>query len=278
MTVTDSGTVEYSLRSIPLIDSFKTDSLRAILAGRFQIHPPTVKQGRTVDPFDPFLRENYIRKGLGKFWFFLVTLVVFGLLMYFRNAFPNQLVLRVRSLFSPYHFRELISDFGLSFTSASVVAGLISSMIMAQSIVVVVVYSGYVMLNSVIFYILVLLGLVLWRVLLFFLQSLQAYILNISPLARSHTQWQINLDLGFALIMFPLITLAYYNSSRLAGLDVGLIVAIAIAVWIGMRILLEFLGLLRDGGFSLSGMLYFCAFEILPHAVLLTALFRRYSS
>lgn len=273
----DSGTKNYSIHKIPFVDSFRTDSLRELLQDQFLIHPPKVKLGKKVDPFDPFLRENYIRRGLGKFWFFIVNLIILGLFLYFRNAFPNQLMLRMRSLFNQYHFRELISDFGLTFTSGSVVAGIISTMVMAQAIVVIVVYSGYKHLNSIIFYIAVLLGLVLWRVLLFFLQSIEAYILNISQAARSQIQRQINIDLGFALLLFPLVTMAYFNSALLSGLNVALIVALIVTAWIIVRIAIEFLGLLRESSFSLSGILYFCAFEILPHAVLLTALFRRYS-
>lgn len=277
-TFTDSIGYRYSIWQIPFVDSMRTDSLRQVLQDRFKIHPPLVKHGKVVDPFDPFGKENFIRKGLGKFWFFLVFLLIAGILLYFRNAFPNQLLLRLRSLFNAYHFRELVSDFGLTFTSGSVVAGLISTLIMAQAIVVIVVYSGYIQLNSVIFYILVVLGLVLWRLLVFSLQSIEAFVLDISQLARSQMQRQINVDLAISLLVFPVVTLAYFNSSYLREVNVSLTVAIIVTVWVTIRILFEFFGLLRENGITLTGILYFCAFEILPHAVLLTALFRRYST
>lgn len=229
-----------------------------------------------VDPYDPYNHENYVRKGLGKFWFFFVTLLIAGLILYFRNAFPSQLALRIRSLFNGYYFRELISEFGISFTSGSVVAAIISTLIMAQAFVVVVVYSGYVNLNSLIFYIIVVLMVVIWKVLLYWLQRLQAYVLDLWEVSRNQTQRQINIDFGISMLLFPLLLVAYFNASRLAAWDMGLVVSTAITMWFALRIILEFIGLFRETGFSLSGILYFCGFEILPHAVLLTALFRIY--
>jgi len=264
--------------STPFMDSMRNDSLRMQLAEKLQIHPPTVKHGKIVDPYDPFLKENYIRRGLGKFWFFITIILVLGLLVYFRNAFPNQMQLRLSSLFNSYHFRELIAYSGLTFTSGSVVAGIISTMVLAQAAVVIVVYSGYTSLNSIVFYILMLLAILVWRVAIYFLQILESFILNISALARSQTQRQINIDLGFSLLLFPFVGMAYYNSSLLANVNVALVVAITVTVWISVRICIEFLGIIRESGISLSGILYFCAFEILPHAVLITALFRIYSN
>jgi hypothetical protein len=195
---------------------------------------------------------------------------------YFRNAFPNQLSLRLKSLFSGYYFRELITDFGLSFTGGSLVAGLISTLVQAQAIVLIVVFSGYVLLNSFLFYIMIFIGIVLWRILVFLLQSLQAYILDIPQLARTQTQRQINLDLGFSILFFPIFLLTYYNASLLLGVNVALIAAVALSLWVFVRIGLEFLGMIRERGVSLSGILYFCAFEIMPHA-LFAAMFRSYS-
>jgi Domain of unknown function (DUF4271) len=200
------------------------------------------------------------------------------LVMYFRNAFPNQLVLRIRSLFNGYYFRELTTDSSLSFTSGSLVASIVSTLILAQAIVIIVVYSGFVNLNSVVFYFLVVVIVAIWRVLLFSLQRLQAYILDISSVSRSQTQRQINIDFGISLLLFPLIVLSYYNSSLLIRVDVALTMAVTITVWFSLRVILEFLGLFRESGFSFSGILYFCGFEILPHAVLLTALFRMYNA
>ncbi|MCC7297226.1 MAG: DUF4271 domain-containing protein [Bacteroidia bacterium] len=268
----------YFRKHVAFVDSLVTDSLRSILRERFIIHVPQKYSGKKYDPFDPYNQEIYVRRGLGKFWFFLISLGVIGLVLYFRSAFPNQLVLRVRSLFNGYYFRELISEFGISFTSGSVVAAVISTLILAQAIVVIVVYSGYVNLNTLIFYVLVVLLVVIWKALLYFVQRLQAYVLDLGEVSRNQTQRQINIDFGIGLILFPLIVLSYFNSSRLANVDVALVMVIAVTVWFSLRLILEFMGLFRESGFSLSGILYFCGFEILPNALLLTALFRLYQS
>jgi hypothetical protein len=272
----DSTTRVRYLKTAAFLDSLRTDSLYEVLESRFLIKIPQKYSGKRVDPFDPFNKEIYLRKGLGKFWFFLVTLGIVGLVLYFRNAFPGQLLLRIRSLFEGYYFRELISEFGISFTSGSVIAAIISTLVIAQAICVIVVYGGYVNLNSFIFYLLVVLMVAFWKVSLFFVQRLQAYVLELSAISRNQTQRQINIDFGISLILFPLIVLSYFNSSRLEGIDVPLIMAVAITIWISLRLILEFMGLFRETGLSLSGILYFCGFEILPHAVLLTALFRMY--
>lgn len=278
----DSFTLDTSsragfLKALPFVDSMVTDTLREILYNRFEIRVPEKKIGRVTDPFDPYNHETFVRRGLGKFWFFVISMVVLGLILYFRNAFPNQLLLRLRSLFNGYYFRELITEFGISFTSGSVVAGIISTMVLAQAVLVMVVYSGFVHLNSVVFYLLILLGVVLWKFLLWAVQKLQAYVLDLSAVSRNQTQRQINIDFGISLLLFPLVTLAYFNASMLKGFDVSLSMMVVISVWISLRVILEFVGLFRESGVSFSGILYFCGFEILPHAVLLTALFRMYN-
>jgi hypothetical protein len=277
-TLADSAQATMRPGRIPFIDSLRSDSLREVLAAPFKLKTPIAKVGKIKDPFDPFNKEIFVRHGLGKFWFFVVSMLVLGLILYFRSAFPNQLVLRIRSLFNGYYFRELISEFGISFTSGSVVAGVISTLVLAQTVVVIVVFSGYVNLNSIIFYLLVVVVVVLWKVFLLFAQRLQAYVLDLSEVSRNQTQRQINIDFGVAMLLFPFVTLAYFNASKLAGVDVALIMVVMVTVWFTLRVILEFMGLFRESGFSLSGILYFCGFEILPHAVLLTALFRMYNA
>lgn len=274
----DSMSLEELRRKNPFIDSLLTDSLKSALANKFKIQIPKTKKGKVIDRFDPYGQEIFLRKGLGKFWFFLVSLCILGLVLYFRNAFPNQLILRLRSLINGYYFRELVAEMGISFTSGSVVAGIISTLILSQAIVVIVVYSGFVNLNSFIFYLLVVVLVSIWKTGLFFIQRLQSFVLDISEIARNQTQRQINIDFGISLFLFPLIAFSYFNSSLLSDVDVALIMGVAITIWISLRVILEFLGLFREGGFSFSGILYFCGFEILPHAVLLTALFRMYSA
>lgn len=276
VSLPDSLTPAVFRKYIPFVDSLLTDSLKSILYSRIVFKPIPKYQGKKRDPFDPYNHENYLRKGLGKFWFFIVAMLILALVVYFRNAFPNQLALRLRSLVNGYYFRELISEFGISFTSGSVVAAVISTLVMAQAIVVIVVYGGYVNLNSLVFYFVVVLAVVLWKVFLYLVQRLQAYILGLYEVSRNQTQRQINIDFGISLVLFPLLLVAYFNSSRFSQLDVGLIISVAITIWFSLRIILEFTGVFREIGFSLSGILYFCGFEILPHAILLTALFRIY--
>lgn len=258
-------------------DSFKNDSLKKILYAPFQLPEVTEKKGKIVDPFDPFEQEVYLRRGMGRFWYFAVSMIIIGLFLYYYNTFPNQFVNRVRSLSSAYHFRELIADVSLSFTGGTAVAEFVSLLVYSQLIVVVAVYAGYTHLNSIVFYLVVVLIVSIWKGLLYLIQFLQCYVLNLREVNRMQFQRHVNLDIAFSLLFFPLLLLAYYNSGRLIQYPVPAIIAVSGALWLSFRIIYEFIGLIRETRFGFTSILYFCALEILPHAILLTAFLRNYN-
>jgi hypothetical protein len=129
------GEVRYVQRHHPFKDSILNDTIRAAMHKVFQLDLPTTKTKRNRDPFDPFLHNTYIRVGLGRFWFFIVSVLVVGLFVYYRNAFPKQFNQRLKGITNPYYFKELLSDFGLSFTSGSIVASIFSNLVLSQLIV-----------------------------------------------------------------------------------------------------------------------------------------------
>ncbi|MBL7811030.1 MAG: DUF4271 domain-containing protein [Bacteroidetes bacterium] len=276
IVVSDSGDIRYVTKHHPFKDSLLTDTLRTQLFKPFTIRLPESKLGRQKDPFDPFVHPTYYRVGMGKFWFFVVSLIILGLMLYYRNAFPKQFNQRLRGIFNEYYFKELLSDFSLSFASGSIVAAVFTNMVLAQLFVLVVLYFKFVQLNLIIFYVLVLLAVFAWKGLLFLLQGIQAWVLNLGETTRQHTQRHINVDTAMSLLVFPLVNVLYYNSGRLQGFPVGAWLAGLFILWVAVRILIEFFTMIRERGTSVAGILYFCAFEILPHAVLITALLRTY--
>lgn len=271
---TDTVVKRYRRLVHPFADSFRTDSTRKVLLSRFSINLPQQRIPRIKDPFDPFAHQAYYRRGQGKFWFFTVSLVILGLLLYYRAAFPKQFVQRMKGVWNKHYFEELISDYSLSFTGGSIICMSFSTLVMAQMGLLLVLYNRYIHLNSLVFYLVMVLGILIWRGLVYFSQRLQAYVLNTGETLRMMIQRQISVDMWVAFVVFPLVNVLYFNASRLAGWPVQPVLSILLVTWLAIRIFSEFAVVVREGPVSFTRILYFCALEFLPHALLATALLR----
>jgi hypothetical protein len=258
----------------PFVDSLLTDSLFKQVSAPLKLKVPSEIIPRIVDPYDPFAHKAYFRRGQGKFWFFIVTLAVLGLFIYYRLAFPKQFYLRFNALFNNYYFQELISDLSLTFTSGSLLAMGIAILIMAQLAILIVIYSKLVYLNNLLFFILVIFVLAGWKILLYFGQLLYAGVLQTTGHLRNMVQRQISFDFWFAICVFPLLNLVYYNSGKLQGYKISDLLFGTALAWLVLRLIFQFVGLIREKSVTFNSILYFCALEILPHIVIASALLR----
>jgi len=255
------------------IDSLRKDSLCAVLKSRFAIKYKDTIIPRIRDPFDPFVHQAFYRVGQAKIWFFIISLVVLGLFIYYRAAFPKQFYQRYRGVFNNYYFNELIMDRSLSFTSGSLVCVLLSTFVMAQTVILIAVYSQFLQLNSVVFFIFMLIGVLAWKVMLYFSQRLQSLVFSASEVSRSLLQKQVTVDFWASIIAFPLINIVYYNPNRLRDIPVSQCLLIMVVVWFLLKMLVQLVYLFREKNYSFTNILYFCALEVLPHAILTKTLF-----
>lgn len=255
------------------IDSLRKDSLCAVLKSRFAIKYKDTIIPRIRDPFDPFVHQAFYRVGQAKFWFFIISLVVLGLFIYYRAAFPKQFYQRYRGVFNNYYFNELIMDRSLSFTSGSLVCVLLSTFVMAQTVILIAVYSQFLQLNSVVFFIFMLIGVLAWKVMLYFSQRLQSLVFSAGEVSRSLLQKQVTVDFWASIIAFPLINIVYYNPNRLRDIPVSQCLLIMVVVWFLLKMLVQLVYLFREKNYSFTNILYFCALEVLPHAILTKTLF-----
>lgn len=272
---TAQDTVAFRRAAIhPFIDSMRTDSTRRYLHGRFTVNNTQQRIPRINDPFDPYAHQAFYRRGQGRFWFFVITLIILGLYIYYRSAFPKQFTQRVRGVWNRHYFDELIADYSLSFTGGSIVCMSFSTLVMTQLGIVLVIYSRFVQLNSLVFFLVMLIGVLAWRGLVYMAQRLQAYVLDTGEDLRIMMQRQISVDMWVAFLVFPVVNLIYFNSSRMVGLPVQAILSAILIGWLSIRIISEFTAMVGDRGVTFNRILYFCALEILPHAILATALLR----
>jgi len=255
------------------LDTLKKDSLYAVLKSRFVIKVKDTIIPRVRDPFDPFAHQAFYRVGQAKFWFFIISLLVLGLFIYYRAAFPKQFYQRYRGVFNNYYFNELIMDRSLSFTSGSLVCILLSTFVMAQTGLLIAVYSRFLQLNSVVFFIVMLLGVSAWKVLLYFSQRLQSFVFSTGDVSRSLLQKQITVDFLASMVAFPIINIVYYNPNRLHEIPVSQYLMILVVAWFLLKMLVQLVYLFREKNYSFTNILYFCALEVLPHAILTKTLF-----
>ena len=258
----------------PFIDSMRADSTRMYLHGRFTVNNIQQRIPRINDPFDPYAHQAFYRRGQGRFWFFAISLIILGLYIYYRSAFPKQFSQRVRGVWNRHYFEELIADYRLSFTGGSIVCLSFSTLVMTQLGVVLVIYSQYVQLNSLVFFLVMLVGGLAWRGWVYMAQRLQAYVLNTGEDLRIMMQRQISMDMWVAFLVFPIVNVIYFNASRMLGFPVQSLLSAVLIGWLAIRIISEFTAMIGERGVTFNRILYFCALEILPHAILATALLR----
>jgi hypothetical protein len=257
----------------PFVDSFKKDTLATVLKSRFAIKLPSNVMPAVKDPYDPFAHQAFFRIGQGKTWFFLLSILILGMFIYYRTAFPKQFYQRYRGVFNAYYLEELITDRSLSFTSGSLVCVLFSTFVMAQEGLVVTIYSKYLQLNSLAYFFVVLMGVSLWKLLLYFTQRLQSYVFATTSVSRSLLQRQITIDFWASVVLFPIVNLVYFNASRLKNYPIAEYLLFVVIAWFVLRLIFQLFYLFRENNYSLSNILYFCALEVLPHAILTKALF-----
>ena len=255
------------------LDSLKNDSLFAALKARFTIKVNNTVVPRVKDPFDPFSHQAFYRVGQAKFWFFLISIVILALFLYYRAAFPKQFYQRYRGVFNNYYFNELISDRSLSFTSGSLVCLLFSTFVMAQIGLLIAVYSKFLQLNSVVFFVVVLISVSFWKVTLYFSQRLQSFVFSAGEVSRSLLQKQITVDFWVSVVLFPIVNIVYYNPYRLKHFDMSQYLLLMVVVWFVLKMLVQLVYLIREKHYSFTNILYFCALEVLPHAILTKTLF-----
>jgi hypothetical protein len=255
------------------LDSLKNDSLFAILKAKFTIKVKNAVVPRVKDPFDPFSHQAFYRVGQAKFWFFLISIVILGLFLYYRAAFPKQFYQRYRGVFNNYYFNELIADRSLSFTSGSLVCILFSTFVMAQIGLLIAVFSKFLQLNSVVFFVVVLISVSLWKVTLYFSQRLQSFVFSSGDVSRSLLQKQITIDFWVSVVLFPILNIVYYNPYRLKHFDMSQNLLLLVVLWFVLKMLVQLLYLIREKHYSFTNILYFCALEVLPHAILTKTLF-----
>lgn len=255
------------------LDSLKNDSLFAVLKSKFTIKVKNTIVPKVKDPFDPFSHQAFYRVGQAKFWFFLISILILALFLYYRAAFPKQFYQRYRGVFNNYYFNELIADRSLSFTSGSLVCILFSTFVMAQIGLLIAVFSKFLQLNSVVFFVVVLISVSLWKVTLYFSQRLQSFVFSSGYVSRSLLQKQITVDFWVSVVLFPIVNIVYYNPYRLKYFDMSKYLILLVVVWFILKMLIQLLYLIREKHYSFTNILYFCALEVLPHAILTKTLF-----
>jgi hypothetical protein len=144
---------------------------------------------------------------------------------------------------------------------------------MAQEGLVVTIYSKYQQLNSLAYFFVVLMGVSLWKLLLYFTQRLQSYVFATTSVSRSLLQRQITIDFWASVVLFPIVNLVYFNASRLKNYPIAEYLLFVVIAWFVLRLIFQLFYLFRENNYSLSNILYFCALEVLPHAILTKALF-----
>ncbi|MFM7766100.1 MAG: DUF4271 domain-containing protein [Sphingomonadales bacterium] len=81
------------------------------------------------------------------------------------------------------------------------------------------------------------------------------------------------MDFWASIIAFPLINIVYYNPNRLRDIPVSQCLLIMVVVWFLLKMLVQLVYLFREKNYSFTNILYFCALEVLPHAILTKTLF-----
>ena len=262
-----------SVKHHRFLDSLKNDILFAVLKSKFTIKVKNTIVPKVKDPFDPFSHQAFYRVGQAKFWFFLISILILALFLYYRAAFPKQFYQRYRGVFNNYYFNELIADRSLSFTSGSLVCILFSTFVMAQIGLLIAVFSKFLQLNSVVFFVVVLISVSLWKVALYFSQRLQSFVFSSGYVSRSLLQKQITVDFWVSVVLFPIVNIVYYNPYRLKYFDMSKYLILLVVVWFILKMLVQLLYLIREKHYSFTNILYFCALEVLPHAILTKTLF-----
>ncbi len=271
--MTDTGTKIHKMswpeyHAYLFIDSCKTDSLVKVLESAVSIKLPEKRVAHSPDPFNPFIHETYLHVARGRFWFFGLSLFIILYLIYYRAVFSKHLELRMKSFLKKYYFEDLINEQKISSVAGSIHAYVIGLLVFCQGVLLYVITSEYVALNSLITFFVALLFVSILFLIHYFMQFTFTSSLEIADLWKRQMQRQINVNLVFGIIMIPVFILIYYNGSQLQNINLSLIVLTILIIWIMTRLIVQLLGLFQDNYRSFVAILYFCTLEVIPYLLL----------
>lgn len=255
-------------RAYKFIDSCRTDTLRRYLDSPLMFELPSKRVAQSPDPFNPFIHETYLHVARGRFWFFGLSIFILIYFIYFRAVFSKQLELRLKSFLKKYFFEDLINEQRISSVAGSIHAYIIGLLVFCQGVLLYIITSEYVRLNSLITYLLALVFVSLLFLLHYFMQFTFTSSLEIAELWKRQMQRQINVNLVFGMAMLPIFILVYYNGSQLQHINLSLIVLSILIIWIVTRLIVQLLGLFQDNYRSFVAILYFCTLEVIPYLLL----------
>lgn len=251
------------------VDSMKNDSIAEKFGAGLQWQVPSKRVFKFKDPFDPFLHETYYRIARGKTWFFVISIVIVLYLVYYKGVFPKQFELRIKGLFQPHAFTDLIREQQISSAAGSIHAFGIGLMTYTLGIMLYLINRDFNQLNSFLVFVLVLISWSGFSIILYVFQWMFSISLRLDDLISRNLQRQINVNLGLALVLLPLFLVAYYNGTQWREQWILRNMYYVLIAWISLRLLNQFLGMIRDGMLSFVSMLYFCTFEIIPYLLLI---------
>lgn len=250
------------------IDSFKVDSLKQQLYAPLEVKLPNLRIAQSPDPYNPFLHETFLRVARGRFWFFGLSIFIIIYFIYFRAVFSKQMEMRMKSFLRKYYFEDLIKEQKISSLAGSVHAYLISLLVFCQGVLLFIITSEYVKLNSILTYVLALIVVFLMFSIHYLFQMAFAGSLEIREMWNRQFQRQININLIFALIALPVFLFFYYNGSKFQDINLSLLVLTMLIMWISVRLVYLIIGLIQDNFLSFVSILYFCTLELIPYLLL----------
>ena len=271
--ISDTGSVVHKMswpeyHAYLFIDSCKTDSLVKVLENAVTIKLPEKRVAHSPDPFNPFVHETYLHVARGRFWFFGLSIFIMLYFIYFRAVFSKQLELRMKSFLKKYYFEDLINEQRISSIAGSVHAYSIGLLVFCQGVLLYIITSEYVALNSLTTFFVALLFVSILFLVHYFMQFTFTSSLELAELWKRQMQRQINVNIVFGMIMLPVFVLIYYNGSQLQHINLSLIVLTILIIWIFTRLIVQLLGLFQDNYRSFVAILYFCTLEVIPYLLL----------
>jgi len=249
-------------------DSFKIDSLKKLMYAPTEFTLPQKRVAVSPDPFNPFNHETYLRVAQGRFWFFGLSLFIILYFLYYRAVFVKQLELRFKSFIKKYYFEDLIREQKVSSIAGSIHAYIIGLLVFCQGVLLYIITSEYVQLNSLLTYILALVFVAAIFGVHYIFQFAFTSSLETAELWKRQIQRQINVNLVFSIVMLPVFVITYYNGSKLQEINLSLIVLSILILWIVARLVIQLLGLFQDNYRSFVSILYFCTLEAIPYFLL----------
>lgn len=249
-------------------DSFKIDSLKKLMYAPTEFTLPQKRVAVSPDPFNPFNHETYLRVAQGRFWFFGLSLFIILYFLYYRAVFVKQLELRFKSFIKKYYFEDLIREQKVSSIAGSIHAYIIGLLVFCQGVLLYIITSEYVRLNSLLTYILALVFVAAIFGIHYIFQFAFTSSLETAELWKRQIQRQINVNLIFSFVMLPVFVITYYNGSKLQEINLSLIVLSILILWIAARLVIQLLGLFQDNYRSFVSILYFCTLEAIPYFIL----------